>query len=70
METSSLPDPDFVIRTSGEIRLSNFLLWQTAYAEVFFTADLWPDFRKAQFVEALTDFAKRERRFGDISPAR
>ena len=70
LETSGLPDPDLVIRTSGEMRLSNFLLWQTAYAEVFFTADLWPDFRKPQFIEALKDFARRERRFGDIAPLR
>ena len=70
LETSSLPDPDLVIRTSGELRLSNFLLWQSAYAEVFFTQTLWPDFRKAQFAEALKDFARRERRFGDIAPSR
>jgi undecaprenyl diphosphate synthase len=70
LETAGLPDPDLVIRTSGELRLSNFLLWQSAYAEVFFTADLWPDFRKPQFVEALKDFARRERRFGDIAPLR
>jgi undecaprenyl diphosphate synthase len=70
LETAGLPDPDLVIRTSGELRLSNFLLWQSAYAEVFFTADLWPDFRKPQFIEALKDFARRERRFGDIAPLR
>jgi undecaprenyl diphosphate synthase len=70
LETSSLPDPDLVIRSSGEMRLSNFLLWQSAYAEVFFTSTLWPDFRKPQFIEALKDFAKRERRFGDIAPSR
>jgi undecaprenyl diphosphate synthase len=70
LETCRLPDPDLVIRTSGELRLSNFLLWQSAYAEVFFTRTLWPDFRKPQFVEALKDFAARERRFGDIAPSR
>ena len=70
LDTAGLPDPDLVIRTSGELRLSNFLLWQTAYAEVFFTSELWPDFRKPQFIEALKDFARRERRFGDIAPVR
>ena len=70
LETAGVPDPDLVIRTSGELRLSNFLLWQSAYAEVFFTPELWPDFRKPQFVEALKDFARRERRFGDIAPLR
>jgi undecaprenyl diphosphate synthase len=70
LETSGIPDPDLVIRTSGELRLSNFLLWQSAYAEVFFTPELWPDFRKPQFIEALKDFGRRERRFGDIAPLR
>lgn len=67
LETKGVPDPDLVIRTSGELRLSNFLLWQSAYAEVYFTDILWPDFRKPEFIEALKDFARRERRFGDIA---
>jgi undecaprenyl diphosphate synthase len=68
LATQGLPEVDLVIRTSGELRLSNFLLWQTAYAEVYFTATLWPDFRKPQLLEALNDFARRERRFGDVAP--
>ncbi|MDR3567016.1 MAG: isoprenyl transferase [Syntrophobacteraceae bacterium] len=59
-----LPDPDLVIRTGGEIRVSNFLLWQIAYAELYFTEILWPDFGKDKFVEALAEFQRRERRFG------
>jgi undecaprenyl diphosphate synthase len=65
--TAQLPDPDLIIRTGGEYRLSNFLLWQLAYAELYFTNVLWPDFREPQFLEALMDFQKRERRFGKIS---
>jgi len=65
--TFTLPDVDFLIRTSGEKRLSNFLLWQIAYAELFFTDVLWPDFRKEDFFEAILDFQQRERRFGKIS---
>jgi undecaprenyl diphosphate synthase len=61
-----LPDPDFLIRTSGEMRLSNFLLWQVAYTEIYVTDILWPDFREQAFLEALGEFAKRERRFGNI----
>lgn len=68
LSTAGLPDVDLVIRTSGELRLSNFLLWQTAYAEVYFTPTLWPDFRQPQLLEALKDFARRERRFGDVAP--
>jgi undecaprenyl diphosphate synthase len=68
LSTQGLPEVDLVIRTSGELRLSNFLLWQTAYAEVYFTPTFWPDFRKPQFLEALQDFARRERRFGDVAP--
>ncbi len=68
LSTRGLPDVDLVIRSSGELRLSNFLLWQTAYAEVYFTPTLWPDFRQPQLLEALKDFARRERRFGDIAP--
>jgi undecaprenyl diphosphate synthase len=67
LDTCSVPDPDLLIRTSGEYRLSNFLLWQSAYSEIFITPVLWPDFRKPQLMEALHDFQKRERRFGDIS---
>ncbi len=66
--TSDLPDPDLIIRTSGEMRLSNFLLWQAAYAELLFVETLWPDFSRAQFIEALDSFARRERRFGALAP--
>lgn len=62
--TAALPDPDLVIRTSGELRLSNFLLWQVAYAELYVTDDAWPDFREAQLDVALEAFARRQRRFG------
>jgi undecaprenyl diphosphate synthase len=62
--TKQLPDPDLLIRPGGEIRVSNFLLWQIAYAEFYFTDVLWPDFGKQHFMEALTEFAKRKRRFG------
>jgi len=64
--TSGLPDPDLVIRTGGEIRMSNFLLWQCAYAEWYFTQTLWPDSGVAEFEKALESFAKRERRYGRI----
>jgi undecaprenyl diphosphate synthase len=64
--TSALPSPDLVIRTSGERRLSNFLLWQSAYAELLFVDTLWPDFGRAQLAEALDSFARRERRFGAL----
>lgn len=64
--TSKLPDPDLVIRTSGEMRLSNFLLWQVAYAEIYVTDTLWPDFSGRHLLEAIADFQKRERRFGGI----
>jgi undecaprenyl diphosphate synthase len=64
--TASLPDPDLLIRTSGEMRVSNFLLWQIAYAEIFVTETLWPDFNRARLLEALFDFQKRERRYGGI----
>ncbi len=62
----AIPDPDFLIRTSGEMRLSNFLLWQVAYTEIYVTDILWPDFRRQAFLDALGEFAKRERRFGNI----
>uniref|UniRef100_A0A7C3J664 Isoprenyl transferase n=1 Tax=candidate division WOR-3 bacterium TaxID=2052148 RepID=A0A7C3J664_UNCW3 len=61
-----VPDPDLVIRTSGEFRISNFLLWQTAYSEFYFTEVLWPDFDEKEFDKALEDYSKRERRFGKI----
>ncbi len=61
-----IPEPDLLIRTSGEMRISNFMLWQIAYTELFFTKKLWPDFRKRDFLEAIEDFSKRERRFGGI----
>ena len=62
-----MPDPDLIIRTSGEQRLSNFLLWQAAYAELVFLPVLWPDFDEATFDEALAEFARRERRYGGLS---
>jgi undecaprenyl diphosphate synthase len=64
--TDGLPDPDLLIRTSGEMRVSNFLLWQIAYAEIFVTETLWPDFNRARLLEALVEFQKRERRYGGI----
>jgi len=64
--TKDIPDPDLLIRTSGEYRISNFLLWQMAYTEFYFTPVLWPDFRKKDLFEAIIDFQKRERRFGGI----
>jgi undecaprenyl diphosphate synthase len=64
LNTKDIPDPELLIRTSGEIRISNFLLWQLAYTELFFTEVLWPDFRKEHLVEAILDYQKRERRFG------
>jgi undecaprenyl diphosphate synthase len=63
-----VPDPDLLIRTSGEFRISNFLLWQIAYSEIWLTKELWPDFRKRHFFEAVIDYQRRERRFGDIIP--
>jgi len=66
LDTAGLPDPDLVIRTSGEMRLSNFLLWQAAYAELVFLPILWPDFDDAAFVSALDQYAARERRFGAL----
>lgn len=62
--TSDVPDPDLVIRTSGEMRLSNFLLWQAAYSELWVTATLWPDFSRADFLRAVVDYQHRDRRFG------
>lgn len=62
--TAGIPDPDLIIRTSGETRISNYLLWQAAYSEFYFTDVLWPDFREEQFAKALASFAKRDRRYG------
>jgi undecaprenyl diphosphate synthase len=64
--TAGLSDPDLVIRTSGEMRVSNFLLWQIAYAEIYVTETLWPDFTRTRLLEALADFQKRERRYGGL----
>jgi undecaprenyl diphosphate synthase len=65
--TSGIPDPDLLIRTSGELRVSNFLLWQIAYAEIWVTDVLWPDFRKPHLYQAILDYQKRERRYGGIT---
>jgi len=67
LNTAGIPDPDLMIRTSGELRISNFLLWQLAYSELYFTEKLWPDFGKEDFYDAIIDFQKRERRFGKTS---
>lgn len=67
LDTAPYPNPELLIRTSGEHRISNFLLWQIAYAELYFTEKLWPDFRKEDFFEAIADYQKRERRFGKTS---
>jgi undecaprenyl diphosphate synthase len=67
LTTSGIPDPELMIRTSGELRVSNFLLWQLAYTELYFTEVLWPDFSKEEFYRAIIDFQKRERRFGKTS---
>ena len=68
--TAGLPDPDLLIRTSGEMRVSNFLLWQIAYAEIYVTETLWPDFSRARLLEALIDYQKRERRYGGLTATR
>jgi undecaprenyl diphosphate synthase len=65
--TASCPDPDLLIRTSGEQRLSNFLLWQVAYAELYISSVLWPDFDRAALYEAICDFQRRDRRFGKVN---
>jgi undecaprenyl diphosphate synthase len=67
LDTAGLPQPDLIIRTSGERRLSNFLLWQSAYAELYFADTLWPDFDREEFIIAIQDFQSRDRRFGKIS---
>ena len=66
--TAGIPDPDLLIRTSGEMRISNFLLWQIAYSEIYITETLWPDFRRTDLLEAVLDYQKRDRRFGGLSP--
>jgi undecaprenyl diphosphate synthase len=67
LDTHGIPDPDLLIRTSGEMRVSNFYLWQLAYTEIYVTTTLWPDFREREFHEALTFYEERERRFGKTS---
>jgi undecaprenyl diphosphate synthase len=69
LSTRGIPDPDLLIRTSGEQRISNFLLWQLAYAEIYFCPALWPDFSKIDFLEALLEYQRRDRRFGGLNPA-
>ena len=64
LSTKDIPDPELLIRTSGEYRISNFLLWQLAYSELYFTPILWPDFRKEDFYSAIINYQERERRFG------
>jgi len=66
LDTAGIPDPDLLIRTSGEIRLSNYLLWQLAYSEIYITDCLWPDFNKDELLKAIAQFNKRERRFGGV----
>jgi undecaprenyl diphosphate synthase len=66
LDTKDIPDPDLLIRTSGELRVSNFLLWQIAYTEIWITPVLWPDFRRQDLLRAVVDYQKRERRFGDV----
>jgi len=68
LDTAGIPDPDLLIRTSGELRVSNFLLWQIAYSEMWITPVLWPDFRRKDLFRAVVDFQKRDRRFGDTHP--
>jgi undecaprenyl diphosphate synthase len=67
--TAGLPDPDLLIRTSGEMRISNFLLWQIAYSELYVTETLWPDFKRTDLLYAILEYQKRDRRFGGLSPA-
>ncbi len=68
LTTAQIPDPELMVRTSGEFRISNFLLWQLAYTELYFTPKLWPDFRREDLFEAIADYQKRERRFGGVTP--
>ena len=67
LATKNVPDPDLLIRTSGEFRISNFLLWQLAYSEIYISASCWPDFRREELYRAVQDYQKRERRFGMVS---
>lgn len=67
LTTNQIPDPELLIRTGGEQRISNFLLWQLSYSELYFTDIYWPDFRKPQLIEAIADYQQRERRFGKTS---
>jgi undecaprenyl diphosphate synthase len=67
LNTAGIPDPELLIRTSGECRISNFLLWQLSYTELYFTPVHWPDFRREEFLKALTSYQQRERRFGMTS---
>ena len=67
LATNGIPDPDILIRTGGELRISNFLLWQIAYSELYFTNELWPDFNEESIYEAIVEFQNRERRFGKTS---
>ena len=69
LQTADLPEPDLLIRTSGELRLSNFLLWQLAYAEFYFTDTLWPDFDEAELFRAICAYQSRSRRFGALAEA-
>jgi undecaprenyl diphosphate synthase len=66
LDTAGIPDPDLVIRTSGEVRLSNFLMWQAAYAELVFLPCYWPDFNKSSLIEAVSEYERRDRRFGGL----
>jgi undecaprenyl diphosphate synthase len=66
LSTAGIPDPDLLIRTSGEMRISNFFLWQIAYSEIYVTETLWPDFREQEFLHALREYQQRERRFGRV----
>ena len=65
LDTAGIPDPDFMIRTSGELRLSNYLLWQMAYTEFYFTDVAWPDFHKAELIKAIEKYNERDRRYGE-----
>ena len=66
LDTAGIPDPDLLIRTSGEIRLSNYLLWQLAYSEIYITDCLWPDFNRDELIKAIVQFNQRDRRFGGV----
>jgi undecaprenyl diphosphate synthase len=67
LSTGGIPDPDLMIRTSGEFRISNFLLWQMAYTEIYITQTCWPEFRRENLYEAIQNYQKRERRFGTVT---